>query len=457
MTLVRLLAPSGMVGTGFSEDTFQRALELDPDVIGCDAGSTDPGPYYLGSARSLASPEAAARDLRLMLRAGVERNIPVLVGSAGTSGADRGVDWTADIVRRLAREEGLSFEMATIYSEVERETLHDLAKKDRIRGLGGSPPLSEEQIGRLSRIVAQLGPEPYVEAMERGAQVVIAGRSSDASMFVAVPMMRGLAQGPAWHAAKILECGAGGVDQRLHPDCMFAWVESDKLRVEPPNPNMTCSPASVTSHFLYENADPFVLREPPGSLDVSDATYEQDGRGVVVRGSRFLPAEQYTLRLEAVEPVGYRRVCLGGIRDPLVLRQLWDFLDDATRSSEKKIKESLGLSSDRYTMNVRVYGANAVMREQEPAPEDIGHEVGVLLDVIADTPEASQAIIAVAWHTFLHHPIPEWTGLISNLAFPISPPDVDVGLTYRFAVNHVAEVEVPTELSRTTYETVGAR
>lgn len=457
MTTVKVLAPTGMVGTGFSEDSFHRGVDLAPDVIGCDAGSTDPGPYYLGSAQPLPGPEAAARDLALMLRAGAERSIPVLIGSAGTSGADAGVDWTAELVREIARRDGLRFEMATIYSEVPTDTVTALAKQGRLQGLGNAPPLTEDAIGRLTRVVGQIGPEPFIDALARGAQVVIAGRSSDASMFTATPISQGLTGGPTWHAAKILECGAGGVDQRLHPDCMFAWVEDDQFRVEPPNPAMTCSPASVTSHFLYENADPFVLTEPPGRLDVSEATYEQDGRGVVVRGSRFLPAEEYTIKLEGVEPVGYRRVCLGGIRDPLLLRQLPAFLDSAKASAQKKIQESLGLSPDRYSMIVRVYGANAVMRDREPRPDDVGHEVGVLIDVLADTPEASKAAIAIAWHTFLHHPIPEWTGLISNLAFPCSPPDVDVGLTYRFAVNHVARVHEPGELCRTKYETVAGR
>lgn len=78
--MVRLLAPTGMVGTGFSQDSFERALELSPDVIGCDAGSADPGPYYLGSGQSLPSRAATGRDLCLMLRAAVERGIPLLVG-----------------------------------------------------------------------------------------------------------------------------------------------------------------------------------------------------------------------------------------------------------------------------------------------------------------------------------------------------------------------------------------
>lgn len=454
MTMVRLLAPTGMVGTGFSEDSFERGLQLGPDVIGCDAGSTDPGPYYLGSGQSLPSPEATGRDLRIMLRAAVDLGIPLLIGSAGTSGADTGVDWTADLVRDIARDEGLRFELATIYSQVGRDTLGELARTGRLRGLGDAPPLCEDDIARLTRVVGQLGPEPFIGAMERGANVVIAGRSSDASMFTAVPIMRGLTGGPTWHAAKILECGAGGVDQRLHPDCMFAWVEQDRLRVEPPNPQMTCSPASVTSHFLYENADPFLLHEPPGALDTSGSAYEQDGRGVVVTGSRFLPADEYTIRLEGVEPAGYRRMCLGGIRDPLVIAQLPHFLDEATRSAQKKVQESLDLAPHRYTLGVRVYGSNAVMGTREPIPDDVGHEVGVLIDVLADTPEASRAVIAVVWHTFLHHPIPDWTGLISNLAFPCSPPDVDVGLTYRFAINHVARVQEPTELCRTEFETV---
>ena len=41
--------PSGMLGYGFTEEAFHRGVSLGLDFIAADAGSMDPGPYYLGA------------------------------------------------------------------------------------------------------------------------------------------------------------------------------------------------------------------------------------------------------------------------------------------------------------------------------------------------------------------------------------------------------------------------
>ena len=41
MTEMRLLAPTGVLGTAFSPAAFETGLSWDPHVISCDAGSTD--------------------------------------------------------------------------------------------------------------------------------------------------------------------------------------------------------------------------------------------------------------------------------------------------------------------------------------------------------------------------------------------------------------------------------
>ncbi|WP_328826449.1 hypothetical protein OHT77_03440 [Streptomyces sp. NBC_00252] len=43
-------------------------------------------------------------------------------------------------------------------------------------------------------------------------------------------------------------------------------------------------------------------------------------------------------------------------------------------------------------------------------------------------------------------------GLVSTLAYPYSPPEIDRGALYRFTLNHVATGVTPTELFRTTIE-----
>jgi hypothetical protein len=65
MQEIRALSATGILGSGFREDTLKRAMALKPDFIGADAGSTDPGPHYLGSGESQFSDSACKRDLRL--------------------------------------------------------------------------------------------------------------------------------------------------------------------------------------------------------------------------------------------------------------------------------------------------------------------------------------------------------------------------------------------------------
>ena len=49
----KILSPTAILGYGFPEASFLRGLDEGPDLIAVDAGSTDPGPYYLGSGKPL--------------------------------------------------------------------------------------------------------------------------------------------------------------------------------------------------------------------------------------------------------------------------------------------------------------------------------------------------------------------------------------------------------------------
>ncbi|WP_188206890.1 acyclic terpene utilization AtuA family protein [Alkalibacillus aidingensis] len=452
MKPIKVLAATGMLGTGFSEKSFNRALEQQPDVIGCDAGSSDPGPYYLATDTPMSSREAVKRDLKIMIQGGISSDIPVIVGSAGTSGSNQSVDWTTEIVEEISAEEGLSFKLAKIYSEITNERLIQYYNNGKIKPLENAPEINESTFGNLSKTVAQMGPEPMIRALEHGADVIIAGRSSDTSIFSAVPLKEGVDNGVVWHASKILECGAGCVEKRLHPDSMFAWIYDDHFVIEPPNPQMKCTPVSVLSHFLYENTDPYQLYEPSGMIDTTDSHYEQLGeRSVKISNSHMVHSDQYTVRLEGVKVDGFRRICIGGIRDPFVLKQLDEFLIDVKQVIQKKAKESLDIDQKHYDINFRTYGQSGVMGKLEPEGESM-HEVGLLMEVKAETPELSQSVMSIAWHTVLHHPIDEWSGLVSQLAFPYSPPDFDGGVAYSFALNHVLELDDPFELFPIEYQ-----
>lgn len=72
--------------------------------------------------------------------------------------------------------------------------------------------------------------------------------------------------------AKILECGAAAGAVRLAPDSMMATLHDDAFDVFSLRDDYWCTPQSVASHTLYENADPFELIEPSGTLFTREAT-----------------------------------------------------------------------------------------------------------------------------------------------------------------------------------------
>ena len=444
-----------MLGSGFREETLKRAMTLQPDFIGVDSGSTDPGPHHLGSGEPQFSDAAFKRDLRLMLLAGRSAGIPVLVGSACTAGTDAQLERLAGIARDIAREEKLHFKLATIASEQDKNYLKRRLREGRIKPLANAPVFDEAVIDRSSHIVGMCGAEPYIEALANGADVVIAGRSSDTSIFAAMPVMKGFNPATVWHAAKILECGAACVVLRKYPDCMFATVTDEHFTVEPPNPDYRCDPASVASHNLYENSTPYELVEPSGVLNTVNARYEAvSDRAVRVSGSTFQKAARYTIKLEGAELAGYQSIVIGSVRDPIILRQFDSWLEGLIKAARDRIRAVMGDAIDsQYRLDVRQFGRNAAMGALEPETA-IGHEVGVLFQITAPTQKLANSLAKSLSHIAVHYPVPEWTGLITSVAFPYSPAEIDKGATYRFNMNHVVEPDTPLEMFRIGYEKI---
>jgi hypothetical protein len=450
---IKALAATGNLSSGFREETLIRAVQEGADFIGCDAGTTDSGPYYLGSGNPRGPRDGTKRNLRIMIREALNTGIPVIVGSAGHAGGKPHLDWTLEIVRELASENAWHFKLAAIDSEIPKEQLAEEFLEGRITPLCPAPELQETSIRQAGRFVAMMGIEPIQSALKSGAQVVIAGRSSDVAIYAALPVMEGIPKHVAFHAGKILECGSAAVAQRYYPDCMAAELDQDGFTIEPPNPDFRCTPQSVAAHTLYENADPYRLVESGGTVDTTAALYEAiSNRAVLVRGARFIPAEKYTVKIEGAALAGYRSIVVAGIRDPLILRQLEGFLASLRTVVERKIEDSLKMSPRAYTLQFRVYGANGSLGQSEPCRGVDGHEVGLIIDVVAPSQAAAADILPLVWHTGLHHPIPEQEGLISNFAFPFSPPGADMGPVYRFCANHVWQLDDPCKPFRMTIE-----
>ncbi len=84
----------------------------------------------------------------------------------------------------------------------------------------------------------------------------------------------------------------------------------------------------------------------------------------------------------------------------------------------------------------------------------IGHEVGLLFQMTAPTQELATSLMKSVGHMAVHYPVPEWSGLITSIAYPYSPPEIARGASYRFNMNHVVEPASPLEMFRIGYENV---
>ena len=303
---IRFLSICGLLGYGYPEESLRAGLDADPAFLGVDSGSTDPGPYYLGSGTSFLKSLQLRRDLELALCAAREKNIPLVIGTAGGSGAAPHVEMFLEILREIARRRSLSFRMAVIRADIEASTVIDALRDGRISPCGGSGELDEETISACDNLVAQMGTDPIIEAIDGGADVVLAGRSCDTAIFAAIPIMQGFDPGLALHLAKIAECGTlcarpGGAN-----DSLICDLRKDHFIVEPANPHKSCFPDSVAAHSLYEQPDPDCFHEPEGKVDLSGCTFVQHGpRSVKVSGTRLLPPPKPTVKLEGAVLRGY--------------------------------------------------------------------------------------------------------------------------------------------------------
>ena len=450
MKELKILSPSGIVGYGFPEESFRRGVAQKPDLIACDGGSTDPGPYYLGSGIPFTNATAVKRDMTLMLKAACQLNIPLVIGTAGGCGADVHVAREVEIIRQIAKEEKLSFKMAVISSEFDKDTLIQELHNGNIEKLGPAPVVTEKDMLDSTHIVAQMGIEPIIQALDQGAQVVICGRCYDPAAFAAPAIRLGYDQALALHLGKILECAAICATPGSASDCIMGYLGEDYFCVEPLNPDRKCTPISVSAHTLYEKTNPYILPGPGGHLDLSDCVFTAESdRRVKVTGSRFVPEAVPSVKLEGAKGAGFRTISICGNRDPIFISQIDDILENLKR----RTKENISADFD-YQLDFIVYGKNGVMGSLEPTDQITSHEIGIVIDVVADTQEHSAAVCSVARSTLLHYGYPGRIATAGNLAFPFSPSDIKVGEIYVFSIYALLRCKNPETLFTPVYEEV---
>lgn len=448
MEEIRVLSPTAILGYGYPRASLEEGMSRKPHVIAVDGGSTDGGPYYLGIESSGGGGasgfiEMLSHDVGPLLEAATAANIPLIIGSAGFAGAELHLQATIMVIRNVAESLGLRFRMAVIHAEIEKDYVKGKLREGKINPLGPAPELTEDEVEASVRIVGQMGVEPFVKAIETGVQVIVAGRANDPSMFAALPFLKGFDKGLALHMAKILECAAIAAEPGSGSDSMMGTLKNDHFLVEPLNPERVCTTTSVAAHSLYEKSDPLRLYGPGGVVDLSDVKFEQHShRAVKVSGSRYIPDNTYRIKLEGSKRMGYRTICVAGVRDPGTIGRIDELIHEARKEVAGKYSEHAG----SYKLIFHVYGRDGVMGELEPHAGSDARELGIVIEAVTPTQELATGICATARTIMLHYGFPGRVSTAGNLAFPFSPLDISAGPVYEFNIYHLVEEDDPHRL-----------
>jgi hypothetical protein len=448
-TGVGVLCASGSLGlTPFHEESFWAGISRRPAVVAADAGSGDIGPFYLGSGHWYNLAAWEEHDLSLMLRGAHACGARVIVGSAGGAGLDQAVDLYFGLVADAVEREGLGpLTVARIYSELSPDWLR--ARLDRVSPLGAPWDLTDGVLAETSRAVAMIGVEPYLEALDGGADVIIAGRSCDDALFAAYPVWKGLDRGLSLHMGKCIECGPLVADPPLQRESVIGTVLADSFTVEPMHPGMRCTPASVAGHTLYERLDPYRQAGPGGYVELSDVSYQAlDDRVVKVTGSCWISDGDYRVKIEGSGRVGSRKMILFALRDPDAIAHV----DDIAADIRAEVEHVMG--RDGWRLHFSVYGRDAVLGPREPGGSDPAREVAVLAEAIAPDEARAIQIAKLVKYGSLRAQYGGRFGKGGGAALPgdeVLSPEQEA---YRWTIDHLVRLSDPMECCRIEYEVV---
>ena len=432
---MRLLAATG--GLGFTPPdprrSFYPALERAPHAIVADAGSADIGPLFLGSDEPYNDPQWERLDLERLLE-GVDRlGVPLIVGSCGGAGTDRGVEAYARIVDQIGRRRGRSYRTAVIFAEQTREWL-----REQIRpgpgGRGATPttPLLdepiEEAIQASDRLVAAMGPQPILRALGDGAQVVLAGRACDDALFAAAGIRHGAGPAVAYLAGKVLENASLVAEPFILRESILADLDGDELVLEPMLAEQRCTVVSVGAELMYERRTPLEQHGPEGVLDLSKIEIEQlDERRVRLRGAVYREAAP-TLKLEGAGAAGFRSMCVAGCRDPRMIAAIDSILDDLRTR----------VQATGAQVATHVFGRDAVMGPLEPVRSQ-PHEAGIVVETLAATQAEANSAALLAKRLLFSAKFPGQKQTGGSILSMIDE-FVECGRSYRWTVNHVIAI-----------------
>lgn len=439
--MTRILIPSGALGLGWDAEALARGLAMKPDLIAIDGGSTDSGPSYLGRGVSKYARASTKAEWGKLIEARAEAGVPLVIGTAGTCGAGTAVEWLYDITVEILAEKGLKATIAVLKSDQPAARLKAALNQGKLTPLPHAPEIDEAVLDACTNVVALAGAEQIAAALETGADIVIAGRTTDTATIAALPLMRGDHAGAAWHAAKIGECGALCA---TNPQSGVILIEIDAtgFTVTPLADGANCTPHTVSAHMLYENSDPYILYEPGGHLDVRRAHYKAlDDRQVRVEASEWVPSDAYTVKLEGARVAGYQTILMATVRDRHYVENVRAWCDDILARHRAKVEDRLGLDPGAFGVELRMMGIDSTLGALERR-DTTPVEVGVIGIVTAESQDTASEIAKLLNPYLLHHPLTQEEEQ-PTFAFPFSPAEIDRGPAWEFCLNHVLHLDNP--------------
>lgn len=450
MDQMKILCATGMLGRGLVESSLRRAVDThDIAFIACDSGSNDAGPgNYAGTA--LGRPEGKVKeDLRTLLAIRDEQDIPLLIGSTGCPGTNQNIDRVSEFVKEIADDKDLDFTLAKIFTELDESLVIEQITNGKIGQLSYDKTLTPDDVTNAETIVAQIGIEPFIDAVNEDADVILGGRSLDISPFSAIPIMQGYDRGLTYHLAKLLECGTNtlkktdGRGDTIGQSGVVGVLGEDYFELFPAHPDWRATVNTVRTQILHEKSDPTRIWAPEGEVDITNVSYEQrDEATVRVTGSTFTETSPYTILIEGVDHVGYRTISLAGVPDPNKISSI----DEIIANADDRFHEFNTIPTDQFKKRVRVFGkGESFIFDYSPKMEGDPGELGLVIDVIGDTQAIAREVNRQVTDCLRKV---DFTGKLSvggNVALPISTnpgKEFNAGPVYEWSIYHLLE-DVP--------------
>ncbi len=329
--------------------------------------------------------------MKQILPALVERDIRVTANAGGVN-----VIGCANAVRAAASELGLSgkLKIGVVTGDDIMPDLDELLGRGiELRNMDTGEPLSTVR-DRIQSANVYLGAWPMVEALNRGARIVITGRATDTGLTLA-PLIHEFGwKADDWNrmaagtiAGHIIECGAqcsGGncqYDWRNIPDLAdvgFPIVEAATngtfVVTKHEGTGGCVSIQSIKEQLVYEMGDPHSYLTPDCIADFTTVRLESAGKDRVrVYGIEGRPATEF-LKVSISYSAGYKAVG--------TLVYSWPDAYDKAKAADKILRarlDRLGLRFDQVL--TEFVGANATHGSLAGAPRSDLPEVQLRVGV----------------------------------------------------------------------------